>query len=176
MSIPFGNSLFYVFFVFLGIQQKVSISLYALVILTILISGAIFAMICRVYKPTTVALCSQIFFIVVISPIIYLLGFDSYITYFIIAISLGMCSTPLFALLMLIFPVNVRQTGFSVSYSVAAGCFGAITPVLFLWLSDVLHLTMSPVLCIDFYAIVSLYSFYYLKTHKEIKEYESVYR
>ncbi|WP_078400015.1 MFS transporter [Ehrlichia ruminantium] len=175
-SVPFCNSLFYIFFVFLGIQQKVSISLYALLILMILISGAIFSMICRVYKPTTVALYSQIFFMIVISPIIYFLGFDSYITYLIIAISLGMCSTPLFALFMLVFPVNVRQTGFSVSYSIAAGCFGALTPVLFLWLSDSLQLITAPIFCIDFYAVVSLYSFYYLKTHEKVIEYESVYR
>ncbi|QGR02973.1 MFS transporter [Ehrlichia ruminantium] len=176
LSIPFCNSLFYMFFVFLGIQQKVSMAIYVLLILTILISGVIFAMICVVYKPTTVALSSQICFVVLMSPIIYFLGFDSYITYFIIAFSLGMCSTPIFALLMLLFPVNVRQTGLSISYSIAIGCCGAITPMMFLWLSDILQLTMAPIFCINFYAIISLYSFYYLKTHEKVIEYESVYR
>ncbi|MGN7619084.1 MAG: hypothetical protein ACTJLM_04315 [Ehrlichia sp.] len=86
-----------------------------------------------------------------------------------------MCSTPLPAVIMLLFPVNVRQTGYSISYSIAIGCFGVLTPVIFLWLVNVTKLNISPIFCVDFYALISLYGLYCLKKDKQVIEYERVF-
>ncbi|WP_395877596.1 MFS transporter [Ehrlichia muris] len=170
--VPFCNSLFYTFFVFLGVQSKVSMTIYALLILTITLSCCLVSILCRIYKTTTVALCLQVFFILGISPLVWFFG-KSIVTYFLIAFSLGMCSTPLAAMIMLLFPANVRQTGYSVSCNIAIGCFGMLTPALFLWLAK---LGMSPVLCVDLYALLSLYGFYCLKKDKKVTAYESVFK
>ena len=172
---PFCNSLFYIFFVFLDVQRNVSIGVYALLVLTVIVSSCIFSLVCRAYKTTTVALCLQIFFIIGITPMVCFFGAKSVITYFIIAFSLGMCSTPLGAIIMLLFPVNIRQTGYSISSSIAIGCFGVITPAVFLWLVNLTHLDISPIFCVDFYALISLYGFYCLKTNKQVIEYEKAF-
>ena len=172
---PFCNSLFYIFFVFLDVQRNVSLGGYALLVLTVIISCCIFSLVCRKYKATTVALCLQILFIVGVTPLVCFFGAKSIVTYFIMAFSLGMCSTPLAAIIMLLFPVNVRQTGYSVSCSIAIGCFGVITPAVFLWLVNVTQLDISPVFCVDFYALISLYGFYCLKRNERVIEYEKAF-
>ncbi|AHX05403.1 MFS transporter [Ehrlichia chaffeensis] len=169
--VPFCNSLFYTFFVFLDVQSKVSMSVYALLILTVTLSCCLFTMLCRIYKTTTVALCIQVFFIIGMSPLIWFFG-KSIVTYFLVAFSLGICATPLIAVIMLLFPANVRQTGYSVAFSLAVGCFSMLTPAVLLWLEK---FSIPPVLCIDFYALLSLYGFYCLKKDKKVAEYESVF-
>ncbi|AAZ68312.1 MFS transporter [Ehrlichia canis] len=170
--VPFCNALFYTFFVFLEVQSKVNVLIYSLLILTIVLSGYLISLICRVYKTTTVVFSANIFFIVIISPLIWFFG-ESIFTYFLTALSLGMASTPLSAILMLLFPANVRQTGYSVAFSIGIGCFGMLTPMIFLWLSQ---LGLSTVFCMDLYALFSLYGFYCLKKDKNVIKYESTFK
>ncbi|RZB12991.1 MFS transporter [Ehrlichia minasensis] len=170
--IPFCHALFYTFFVFLEVQSRVNMLIYSLLALTTVLSGYLVYLVCRLYKTTTVVFNINIFFIVIISPIMWFFG-ESIFTYFLVALSLGMCSTPLGAVLMLLFPANVRQTGYSVAFNIGIGCFSMLTPMIFLWLSK---LGLSTVFCIDFYALFSLYGLYYLKKDKNVIEYESMFK
>ncbi|ABD44855.1 sugar (and other) transporter family protein [Ehrlichia chaffeensis str. Heartland] len=161
-----SNALFYVFFVFLNIQQKVSIPIYSLLIFTMLVSGFISFLFFRVYKPENVSLVIQVLFIVCVSPVVYLLGLNSIVSYFILAIVLGMYATPILSILIFLFPVNIRQTGFSMCYSVAAGLGGA-TPAVCLWLIELTGCSMSPIFYLDFYVLFSLLGLLCLKRYNE---------
>ena len=123
-----SNSLFYMFFVFLNMQQSVGIMTYSFLILTVLVFGIISLFLYRRYKPENIAIMFQVLFITCISPIVCYFGFKSLITYFIFAASLGIYSTPILSIVIFLFPVNVRQTGFSFSYSVAVAVFGGTAP------------------------------------------------
>ena len=160
-----ANAMFYMFYAFLNIQQKVDMVTYVLLIMTMLMSGFISITLLRIYKLENVALVFQILFIIFISPIICFLGFDSILTYFILASALGIYATPVLCIVIFLFPVNIRQTGFSICYSVAVAIFGGATPAICLWLVETTKLSVSPIFYLDFCALFSIYGLFCLKKY-----------
>ncbi|CEI84663.1 MFS transporter [Ehrlichia minasensis] len=168
-----ANALFYMFFAFLNIPQQVSMTIYSLLILTMLASGFISFLMFRVCKPEIVLFTIQVVFIACVSPVICFLGLDSVISFFILAVVLGMYATPLLSILVFLLPVNIRQTGFSMCYSVAVAVFGGATPAICLWLSNVTQLSISPVIYLDCCALLSMFGILCLKQHN-VKKCEQV--
>ncbi|UOD99063.1 MFS transporter [Ehrlichia ruminantium] len=165
-----SNSLFYMFFVFLNMQQPVSIAMYSFLTLTILIFGIISFFLYRKYKPENVAIVFQILFITFISPVVCYFGFKSLITYFIFAASLGIYSTPILSIVIFLFPVNIRQTGFSFSYSVAVAVFGGTAPAICLWLTEITGLSISPIFYLDGCSLLALGILFLLKRYNQMIE------
>ena len=164
-----ANAMFYMFYVFLNIQQKVDMLTYIFLILTMLVSGFISVTLLKVFKLENLALVFQVLFITCISPIICFLGFDSVLTYFILASALGIYATPILCIVVFLFPVNIRQTGFSICYSIAVAIFGGATPVICLWLVEVTKLSISPIFYLDFCALFSLCGLFFLKKYNMIE-------
>ncbi|QGR02361.1 MFS transporter [Ehrlichia ruminantium] len=165
-----SNSLFYMFFVFLNVQQPVSIITYSFLTLTVLVCGLISFFLYKRYKPESVAIIFQILFITCVSPIVCYFGFKSLVTYFIFAASLGIYSTPILSVVIFLFPVNVRQTGFSFSYSVAVAVFGGTAPAICLWLTEVTGLSISPIFYLDGCSLLALGSLFFLKRYNVITQ------
>ena len=160
-----ANTLFYMFYVFLNIQQKVDMTTYILLTLTILVSGFLSVTLFKICKLENVILVIQVLFVTCISPIICFLGFNSVLTYFILAGVLGMYATPVLSVVVFLFPVNIRQTGFSISYSIAVAVFGGATPAVCLWLVQITKLSIAPIFYIDVCALFSLYGLFCLKKY-----------
>ncbi|QGR02355.1 MFS transporter [Ehrlichia ruminantium] len=160
-----SNILFYMFFVFLNIQQRVDIVTYTFLILVMLISGFLSLFIYKKYKSEDVMIVFQVLFVTCISCIISYFGFYTLITYFILAVALGIYATPVLSMVILLFPVNIRQTGFSLCYSIAIAMFGGTTPAICLWLVKVTGLSISPILYFDICALLSLYGLFILKKY-----------
>ncbi|WP_395877598.1 MFS transporter [Ehrlichia muris] len=161
-----SNILFYMFFVFLNIQQQVSMAVYSLLILAVLVSGFISCLSFRVYKPENVSLVIHVLFFTCVVPVLCFLGFNSVISYFVLAIVLGLYATPILSMLVFLFPVNIRQTGFSVCYSIAVAIFGGTTPIICLWLIEITRLDISPIFYLSFCMSLSLLNLLFLKKYK----------
>ncbi|AUO54927.1 MFS transporter [Ehrlichia canis] len=168
-----ANALFYMFFVFLDVQQQLSIMGYCLLILTMLASGFISFLLFQIYKPENVVFIIQVVFITCVSPAVCFLGLNSVISYFILAVILGLYATPLLSMLVFLLPVSIRQTGFSMCYSIAVAVFGGATPAVCLWLSEITQSSISPIIYLDCCALLSLVGILCLKQHN-VKKCEQV--
>lgn len=163
-----SNMLFYMFFVFLNIQQQVNITTYSFLILVMLISGFLSLFMYKRYRSENVIIVFQVLFVVCISCVVSFFGCYSLVTYFVLAIALGIYATPALSMVILLFPVNIRQTGFSLCYSIAIAVFGGTTPAICLWLVKVTGVSISPILYFDVCALLSLYGLFALKKYNMV--------
>ena len=158
------------FFCVLNIQQQVDIASYSFLILVMLTSGFLSLLIYKRYISEDVIIVFKLLFVTCISSIIGLFGCYSLVTFFILAIVLGMYATPVLSMVIFLFPVNIRQTGFSLCYSIAIAVFGGTTPAICLWLVKVTGLSISPILYFDVCAMLSLYGLFALKKYNMIEK------
>ncbi|MFJ2992842.1 MFS transporter [Pandoraea sp. NPDC087047] len=63
------------------------------------------------------------------------------------------------------FPMHVRATGISVTYSVGVAVFGGFAPLANAWLVSALNTTLAPAWYLGVMTLISLYGLHYLKDH-----------
>lgn len=116
-------------------------------------------------KPILIAVAAA--FALLTYPVFFLLSEPGFIKpligQIIFAIMLAFYIAPVPAVLVELFPTNVRFTGISLSYNISAAIFGGTTPTVAMWLIKKTHMNNSLAFYIILFAILSLFALHYFR-------------
>ncbi|KJV68674.1 MFS transporter [Candidatus Neoehrlichia procyonis] len=151
--ISLASALFYLVFVYIDIPRNVSTMYYIILMGIFMIGNYCAAYFIGTKNSRSLQLLTLLIVMVFVYPTFYLMSYNFFFACIAAMLLNAVYFGIVFPIVIFIFPVNVRQTCFSVVYNISH-ISGGIAPAICLWLSNVIKVQAAPAFYIMFWVVV----------------------